>query len=374
LLPPDSPERPRLLVNLALATMAKGQMAEAEALLDEAAGTAQALGNEPLEWWARLERAFLHLHDLDPRQVRRDAEEALATLRRHDDQLGISRALGTLGIVEFLVGQVDLAGERLQEAAATARAAGSPWDEMRHVGVGVITPLFGTTPVDDALMAERKMLEDARHAPGVQSDAFCMIGVLLAMRAEFDEGRRMIARANAVAVELGRVAALAESGQSAGVIELLSGDPVAAEREFRESYEALERIGEELELAWTAALLARSLCEQGRYEDADRYATAVMSRVGGHTYAQIAGRAIKGRVLAHLGRIDEGERLIREAIRMVEKTDFLDLHADCMLYLADVFHIGQRQADAIKALDEAIKLYERKGNIAGAQRAREALK
>ena len=47
-------------------------------------------------------------------------------------------------------------------------------------------------------------------------------------------------------------------------------DPVAAERELRPGYDALKRIGEKSHFSSIAGLLSLVMCEQGRYDEAER--------------------------------------------------------------------------------------------------------
>jgi tetratricopeptide (TPR) repeat protein len=59
---------------------------------------------------------------------------------------------------------------------------------------------------------------------------------------------------------------------------------------------------------------------------------------------------------------DEAERLARDAIEYAETTDFLLGHGDALADLAEVLELAGRREEAARALDEAIELYELKGN------------
>ena len=61
------------------------------------------------------------------------------------------------------------------------------------------------------------------------------------------------------------------------------------------------------------------------------------------------------------------------AVGHVEGTEFLNLHADALLVLAEVLRLAGRAGEAAAALEEAIELYERKGNVVSAAKARAAL-
>jgi hypothetical protein len=70
------------------------------------------------------------------------------------------------------------------------------------------------------------------------------------------------------------------------------------------------------------------------------------------------------------GRAPASRRLAREALRHVGGTQFLGFHADALLVLAEVLRRAGRPAEAVNGLEEAVGLYERKGNVVSAAKAR----
>ena len=77
------------------------------------------------------------------------------------------------------------------------------------------------------------------------------------------------------------------------------------------------------------------------------------------------------RVLARRGELGEGERLAREAVALGAETDMLNAHGDALLDLAEVLALAGQDARA--ELDQALALYERKGNLVMAERTRSRL-
>jgi hypothetical protein len=51
----------------------------------------------------------------------------------------------------------------------------------------------------------------------------------------------------------------------------------------------------------------------------------------------------------------------------------LDLHGDVLLNLADMLRLDARDDDARSCVESALGLFERKGNIVSAEKARELL-
>jgi Flp pilus assembly protein TadD len=79
---------------------------------------------------------------------------------------------------------------------------------------------------------------------------------------------------------------------------------------------------------------------------------------------------LRARLLASRGRFGEAETLARLAVAQAESTDFLGFHGDAYVALAEVLRLGGRTDGAIDALKSAIQLFERKGNVVEARRAR----
>ena len=87
------------------------------------------------------------------------------------------------------------------------------------------------------------MREEVRESP--ESDAAILrhLGGLHAMVGRFDLARQLLATSNAVYADLGLTLNAATS-QNEAVIELLAGNPAAAELSLRNGYRALEEMGE----------------------------------------------------------------------------------------------------------------------------------
>ena len=76
-------------------------------------------------------------------------------------------------------------------------------------------------------------------------------------------------------------------------------------------------------------------------------------------------------MLARRGRFEEAEKLAREGVAVAADSEFVGLHADVLLDLAEVLRLAGRPMRTRGATTaEAVDLYERKGNVAAAGRAR----
>jgi hypothetical protein len=71
--------------------------------------------------------------------------------------------------------------------------------------------------------------------------------------------------------------------------------------------------------------------------------------------------------------IQQAEGLAREAVGLAEQTDWLKGHGDALVNLAEVLRLTGRTQDAAGALRQALRLYDHKGNLVLAAKARNAL-
>src|SRR5205085_7142105 len=115
--------------------------------------------------------------------------------------------------------------------------------------------------------------------------------------------------------------------QMAGLVELLAGEPKAAEHEFRRGFDTLQEIGEASFLATVAALLGETLYLQGRYEDAADVAKISEESAGAEdAYSQVLWRVVVAKVRARTG-AEEAEAPALEAVSIAEHTDSPELRA-----------------------------------------------
>ncbi|MBI2238955.1 MAG: hypothetical protein HYU54_10605 [Actinobacteria bacterium] len=248
-----------------------------------------------------------------------------------------------------------------------ARRAGDRREQvelLQNLADGVVVD---ETPVLEALDRCEEFLQIA-GGDRVAEASVLILGKarLLAMGGRFTEARRDIARARAIFEELGLKLWLADAvAVGTAQVEFLAGDPEAAERELRRSCEALEQMGAKGLLSGHFGFLARALYEQGRYEEAGQ-SVSVSRDLG----ARRAWRGTQAKLLARGGRGEEAERLARET---VEPAWGIGEGGNSLLDLAEVLHLCGRDEESASVAEEAAELYERKGNVVLAGKARALL-
>jgi hypothetical protein len=84
-------------------------------------------------------------------------------------------------------------------------------------------------------------------------------------------------------------------------------------------------------------------------------------------------RAVRAKLLARRRELEQAEALGREAVALAAETDFLVLRGDALMDLAEVLRAPGRETDAAPFVEQALELYEQKGNVVAAERARAML-
>jgi class 3 adenylate cyclase/tetratricopeptide (TPR) repeat protein len=383
LLDDDDPRRLELVPELGLVLTETGELARAEELLSRLLARPEGAVDEMVRLAAQIERAALRLKS-DPRGGwERDlalVEEALPALETvAEPGPSTHRALGRgwflIGLVRGLwAGQLARGEEALERARIHARAAGDRWQEAEIVGRLGFAAWSGPLPVADAIERCTALLEAAGNDRLEAASCRRWIGSLIARQGRFDEARHLVDEAAATYEELGaRLDATAASAFGHADIEALAGDWPAAERALRRGYDALGELGELGYRASVAALLSRTLEAQGRLDEADRLAGLVEETASDHDiWSQVLFRLTRAKVLAGTGHDVEAEEMARNALAVVQGTDLLDLHGDVLVDLGEVLPRG-REDDARDCIEQAVVLYEQKGNAVAAKRARRLL-
>jgi len=171
--------------------------------------------------------------------------------------------------------------------------------------------------------------------------------------------------------DLGHTAPLVATMSWRGELELLAGDPAAAEAVLNEARQHAAVSGMVETGAIIAALLARALLEQGR--DTEAEALADVARAGAppdSRPAQARWRSLLAAVHTARGQADDAIALAAHADRLLHPTDLLPLRADVLTDLASALTARGDIAKATRAAEHALALHTEKGNIVAAQRAR----
>jgi hypothetical protein len=228
---------------------------------------------------------------------------------------------------------------------------------------------YGPTPVPEALRRCAELFEAAPASPTFEAGLATTIAALRAMEGKFDVARGLYAESVAVYDEFGLRFRRAVRSMLGAQIEMLAGDPVAAEHELRIGYAMLEEMGEQGARSTVAAMLADVLSIRADDVETERFVQIARETAADtDVMTQVLWRRALARATARQDDAATAEALAHEALRLSETTDSLDLRAGSLVALADVLREAGTPADGDSHLEDARALYEAKGNSAAMAR------
>ena len=377
LLPEPSTEHVHALLDLGhcLLEMADDYAGSVVAL-ERARGEATVLERVDLRLRAELDLAYhamLTGGEADASRQEELAREAMPLLELHGDDEGLSRAWLALATASWTQSRWDDMRAPLERSLEHARRTGNRSLEFEAWTYRLAAVAFGSTPVDEGVRIGRVALEEV-PSKELQGWATRIVGTMLALGGDVEEGRALLEEARAIFTELGSDLSLAVLAFSTGPLELREGDAAAAERELRAGLESVQRLGDRGRISNLASLLADAVLAQGRVDEAAGFAELAReaAQEGDHS-GQAFWRMAVAQVLVRRGATDEAIALAREATAIISETQELLTLPDLLLRRADVLRLAGRPDEAADTLREAIELYERKGALAGVRQAEERL-
>ena len=374
LAPPDDPDRVGLLPDLAFALMQTGDFARMQSVLEDLKPAAAAAGDPGLQanavildLWIRL---FTHPEGWAD-EAHREATRAISTFEGQGNERGLAKGWSLLGLFHMMKGRFATAGEAWEKAAAHAAAAGDRREELEHLAWVPIVEWCGPGTVEEGVRRCQEVLERAEGDRKAMSVALSTMGTFEAMRGRFDEAKQLHERARSILREVALPGWMGALTQNSGWAEILSGDPAAAERDLRWGVDTLRGIGELSWMSSTAAILAEALYAQEKLDDAEAFVRVSEESAGSEdTYSQSLLRSVRAKVLAQQGKAKEAESLAREAVAIAGPTDFLFLQAWALISLGEVLEGVGKRDEAEVVLADAVRICDRKGFVVGAKRAR----
>ncbi|MGA0612026.1 AAA family ATPase [Caldimonas sp. KR1-144] len=374
LVPASDAQRLALLPELAEVLLELGRFDAARALVDEALQSADAQTLPRVNAAAQLARLQLRLHSGEPGNWG-DATltltgELIPRLEALDAHGELAKAWRLVALVHQIAGRFGKAGEAIDRVMSHARSAGDERLIARSALGLVFSLLYGPTPVAQAVARCERVLADGLGDRQVEGLILCKLAQLLAMQGQFDAARAHYARARAQLQDLGQGVHVASSSLDLAVIELLAGEPAAAERELRPDYAVLESMGETFYLSTMASLLARAVREQpGRDDEALALTRMAESNAADDDVdAQVLWRSTRAPILARAGDAQQAEALGRAAVELARSTDVPVLLAESLAELATVLQHAHRADEACALLDEALAIYVAKGDTVSSAR------
>ncbi len=373
LLAVDNPMRLEFVPEFAHSLMHAGDFLRMDAVLTEADQAASSREDTRLRAYVsllRLLRRLLTTWNVEADEIEETATHSLVLFGELEDELGQARSCLTLSWAFGRRSQYAARQEVLQRARDHAARAGGSEEEVLAVAMILHGLPKGPTPVEAAIEQCEQILESASRSPQVEVSALRALAHFAVMGGRFDEGRKLFVRAHAIARELGFRQAAATAALDVAGLELLAGAPADGEEMLRPAYEEVEKAGDVLWVLRAAALLGEALYQQQRYAEAEGYAAVIRASASwDDVEAQAKWRLLSAKLLAQRGRLSEAEALAEEALVLVESTDALILRAAALVDLAEIRRVAGLRSEARAPLQEALRLYETKGNTMAAAKA-----
>jgi class 3 adenylate cyclase len=367
----DDRERGELLIHVANARVEMGDLEGAWRAFDDVQAAAVRAGDEELRLRAEVNRLEITMFvdpSLDENRILAAADELDRLATEHGNKWGqIAAANARAAVYLSRCRWMDTLAEHER-----ARDLMEPGEDPRlwlFTNFQIRNALrYGPVPIPEAIRRGSELLPTV-NAADPPLGAF--LAPLLAMQGRFDDARDRLKETREYLDERGLRVRRGGVALSGGWIEFLAEDFQAAERELAGGIAVLREIGETGVLSTLAAMQAKALYLLGRRDEMEA-AISLARETGAPTdiATQAEWRYVAAMAAADDGRLDEADRLIAEAVEMVEPTDFLELRGDTFEALAHVEGRAGRTEGWKSALERALGEHERKGNLVGAQHIR----
>jgi class 3 adenylate cyclase/tetratricopeptide (TPR) repeat protein len=382
LLDPSTADRVSLLPDLAIALWNGGQVDEAKAIVEEARVRAEELGMPELAMHATLAGSFLSSDvttssgirgpsrsDRPFDQIRADSERAIRMFEASGDERGLARAWHLIAGVEWDLGHAGAQLAALERALEHAGRVGAPF-ETAEVLLSVTSAIVrGPTPVTEGIAKSEQFVRDFPGNRVVEAYMDHATAHLRARLGEFDAAREASDRYRAFLLDTGQMIGYWRSAELRFDVEMLAGDTEAARAVAEKGYVALLEKGDRW--PYLGAFLGQARLALGQMEEAAEVAEVAASSA--IAVERALGLGVLAQVRAREGEGVAAEKLIREAVEIVERTDFLFDRGTVQLDLAEVMDAVGRAGEARVALDRAFQMFEKKGDLVSAAGARSLL-
>jgi class 3 adenylate cyclase/tetratricopeptide (TPR) repeat protein len=376
LLDGEDPSRPPLLAELGIALAHAEELERAEGIVTEAVEAAGRAGDPQMRAHAML--AFLEVkwrRGGITAEIEEETSQTIQIFEQFGDERGLARAWHLMSRVHQDRFEMVARQGALERALMHARNAG---DSQQEVWLRILLAQAlqdGPAPLAEVSRYNEENLawSRANHNPRMEASALVLGGTLRAMQGDFVEARHLVARGRALFEELGVKMAVVGCFFWSSEVEELGGDLAAAEAELRAGLEFCQETGDRLQLLDLAFGIARLADLQGHDDDAESLLAIYEETENDDRYVQVDGLCWRARVMARRGQTEEAVRLALEAVALAAPPDAPLYRGAWLIDAAAVLALAGHHDQATSIAEEALTLYENKGNLVMAGRVQEQL-
>jgi class 3 adenylate cyclase/tetratricopeptide (TPR) repeat protein len=370
--PASDPKAIELAVDLAEALREMGEFERARVVVDKAVAAAAPVGDERLSTSLRLVQLLVERSAAPAgwaEIAQREAERAIEVFERVGDHVGSARAYRILGTIHGIACRYGAAQEAVQKAVDHARLSNDTRQVTRSLPSLALCALQSPQPVADAIALGERLVDDTSVDRRAQAGVLYVLAPLYAMHGDFERARAQYRRARKTLEDLGDRRQVAFTALFIARVELLGGDPAAADAALRPIYEVFHRAGERNFVPTAAAILAEAAHLTGRDDEAlelARISEELASK--SDVESQYRWRCARARVFAARGRPGEARELANAALQIVLGTDSPVFQAEVYAVLGEVLYRAGDRDGSGNALRRAAELYARKGDVTSLDR------
>ena len=360
------PERARLVARYVDAVNTTGdvrigaEVAEKEAAIASAAG--DELGAALIEMTGLFSNGTLGLLSIE--QIMNRSEELLQIFEREGDEWGIEQAKLEIGRHSFFAGQAQRTLELFDAMFREHPENGS------YLGWMLSGLYWGPMPAEEGLAFVRGV--DWSGSRVREAVVGRVMGGLLRLRGDYDEGRKHLQRSLEIERELGNGPRInSVRGHFFGPLETDAGNFEAAESHMLEAYADMTAQGDAAFSTTVAGNLAHMYVAMGQWQDAERWALLCLEAAQPDDVdATAAGNAALALAEASRGDFESALGHANEAVRIADRTDYLDLLGLAYGSQGEVLAAAGEQEAALRAMTRALDAFETKGAVVHASRIR----
>ena len=379
LVPAGSRSRAEIVLTLSEAANEAGEYATALRCADEVEQIGAAIGDEAVEWRARLQKHRVEFWTLPSHRIEDTyslTEQAIVALTAAGDDRGLTMAYLLRAEAHNMLGRMRAGSADAKQGLRHARLA----DRFGPYRSRLIRRFFGPCRYGDGSFAEMNQAFDEittefASDPRVAGALAAQRDLLRTFQVRIDEATRITREQFALLLDMGSTTAAAEClTWSLAWCQRWAGDLAGAAESMAKAATLLKSVGETGERSTTLAELALILARLGR-DDESQTALAQSREISQHNdlLNDMHHAATEGLLLAHRRDSEASERQFLESLRIATDTEFLVAHGDVWLARSLAREVLGDTAGAVASARQALACFERKEQLPPIQTAQARL-